>query len=60
MHVTAKGEKAEFSIPQESKIHSFSGDNMGGFVVVLVRDSSSDDSTQIGDGGTTPELDVQS
>lgn len=59
MHVTAKGEKAEFSIPQESKIHSFSGDNMGGFVVVLVRDSSSDDAAQIGDAGVTPEVDVQ-
>ncbi len=49
MHITATNEKAEFSIPEGSKIHSFSGDNMGGFVVTLVRDEQTPD-TQVGDG----------
>ena len=58
MHVTATGDKAEFSIPSDVKIHSFSGDNMGGFVVVLVK-SLAEASLPVGDGAETPAIDAQ-
>ena len=58
MHVTATGDKAEFSIPENTKIHSFSGDNMGGFAVVLVK-SLAEASLPVGDGAETPAVDVQ-
>ncbi len=55
LYVTADNEKAQFSIPEGSKIHSFSGDNMGGFVVTLVRDIPTE--SEIGDGsGDSPAL----
>ena len=58
MHVTAVDDKAEFSIPESTKIHSFSGDNMGGFVVVLVKDAEAAQEP-VGDGTDTPALNAQ-
>ncbi len=58
MHITATGDKAEFSIPDGAKIHSFSGDNMGGFVVVLVK-SVEEANIPVGDGAETPAIAVQ-
>ena len=48
LYVSAENEKAKFSIPEESKIHSFSGDNMGGFIVTLALDAPAE--AEIGDG----------